>query len=86
MPVIVMYTTGFCPYCVAAKNFLKRLGAAWQEVRIDADPARRAEMLARTQCASVPQIFVGDRHVGGYEELVDLHRSGELQTMLEAAA
>lgn len=86
MPAIVMYTTGFCPYCVAAKNFLKRLGASWQEVRVDVDPSRRAEMLDRAKRASVPQIFVGDRHVGGYEDLVDLDRSGELRAMLEAAA
>ena len=86
MSAIVMYTTGFCPYCVAAKNFLKNRGNTWHEVRVDADPVRRAEMIERACRTSVPQIFVGDHHVGGYEELVALERSGELRAILETAA
>ena len=81
-----MYTTAICPYCVAAKNFLKSRGARWEEVRVDTDFARRQEMMARTQRTSVPQIFIGDTHVGGYDELVALDRAGGLKPLLEGAA
>ncbi|HEY2345890.1 MAG TPA: glutaredoxin 3 [Xanthomonadaceae bacterium] len=81
-PVITLYSTGICPYCVAAKNFLKSRGRNWVEVRIDNDPVQRAQMMARTQRNSVPQIFIGDVHVGGYEELVSLDRRGGLEPLL----
>ena len=86
MSDVLMYTTAICPYCVAAKNFLKARGASWTEVRVDTDPARRAEMMARAQRTSVPQIFIGDRHVGGYDDLVALDRAGGLKPLLEAGA
>lgn len=86
MSDVLMYTTAICPYCVAAKNFLKSRGASWTEVRVDTDPARRAEMMDRTQRTSVPQIFIGERYVGGYDELVALDRAGSLKPMLEAQA
>ena len=82
-PVITLYSTAICPYCVAAKNFLKSRGHSWTEVRVDTDPAQRAAMLARTKRTSVPQIFIGEFHVGGYEELVSLDRRGGLQPLLE---
>ena len=85
MSDVLMYTTAICPYCVAAKNFLKSRGAAWTEVRVDTDPARRTEMMARTQRSSVPQIFIGDRHIGGYDDLVALDRAGGLKPLLEAS-
>lgn len=81
-----MYTTAICPYCVAAKNFLKQRGASYTEVRVDLDLARRQEMLERTRRTSVPQIFVGDTHVGGYDDLVALDRAGGLRPLLEAGA
>ncbi|HEY9144019.1 glutaredoxin 3 [uncultured Arenimonas sp.] len=81
-----MYTTAVCPYCVAAKNFLKSRGAQWEEVRVDLDLERRREMMARTERTSVPQIFVGDTHVGGYDELVALDRAGGLKPLLEGQA
>lgn len=81
-----MYTTAICPYCVAAKNFLKSRGASYTEVRVDIDPVRRAEMLQRAKRTSVPQIFIGDVHVGGYEDLVALDRAGELKPLLENPA
>lgn len=86
MPDILIYSTAICPYCVAAKNFLKSRGANWTEVRIDTDPARREEMLARAKRTSVPQIFIGERHIGGYDELVALDRAGELRPLLENVA
>jgi glutaredoxin 3 len=85
-PDIVMYSTGFCPYCVAAKNFLKARGLAWEEVRIDTDPARRAEMMEKARRTSVPQIFINGTHVGGFEDMVALDRAGGLATLLEATS
>lgn len=86
MPEITMYTSAACGYCMAAKNFLKSKGLAWNEVRIDQDPAERERMLARGGRTSVPQIFVGDTHVGGYDDLMALHRAGKLQAVLDGAA
>ena len=86
MPPITMYTTAVCPYCVAAKNFLKSRGATWDEVRVDLDFARRQEMLARAKRTSVPQIFIGDTHVGGFDDMVALDRAGGLKPLLEAGA
>ena len=85
MSNITLYTTGFCGYCVAAKNFLKSRGQSWTEVRVDTDPARRAEMMEKARRTSVPQIFINDKHIGGYEELVALDRAGGLQSLLEGA-
>lgn len=83
---IEIYSTAVCPYCVAAKNFLAERGATqYEEHRIDRDPALRAEMLARSNNQrSVPQIFIGDRHIGGYTDLVALDRAGGLLPLLES--
>ena len=86
MPKIEMYTSASCAYCVAAKNLLKSKGLDYAEIRIDTDPGRRDEMLARAQRRTVPQIFVNDRHVGGYEDLVAAERSGELARLIEGGA
>jgi len=85
-PAIVIYTTAICPYCVAAKNFLKSKGQAWTEVRIDLDPAEREKMKTLTRRTSVPQIFIGATHVGGYDDLIALHRAGGLDPLLAGAA
>lgn len=85
-PEILIYTSAICPYCVAAKNFLKSKGRQWTEVRIDLDAGQREKMMARTRRTSVPQIFVGDTHVGGYDEMIALHREGKLEPLLEGAA
>ena len=84
-PRIVMYTTAVCPYCVAAKNFLKSKGQTWEEVRVDTDPAEREKMVALAKRTSVPQIFIGETHVGGYDELIALHRAGKLEPLLAGA-
>ena len=86
MPSITIYTSGYCSYCVAAKNFLKSRGASWEEVRIDIDPAQRAQMQARSRRTSVPQIFIGEVHVGGYDDLVALDRAGGLKPLLDGVA
>ena len=87
MPKIEVYSTAFCPYCVSAKNLLKSKGLEWTEVRIDMDPAQRDAMLARSGGRrTVPQIFINDRHVGGYDDLVAADRSGKLAQWLEQGA
>ncbi|RZA21218.1 MAG: glutaredoxin 3 [Lysobacteraceae bacterium] len=84
-PTITLYSTAICPYCVAAKNFLKSKGLGWSEVRIDTDPAARDAMVAKTRRTSVPQIFIGDIHVGGYDDMMALHRAGKLEPLLGGA-
>ena len=80
---ILIYGTATCPFCVAAKNYLVGKGLSYEEVRVDRDPVRYAEMLQRTNNRrSVPQIFVGATHVGGYEELVELDRAGGLAKLV----
>ncbi len=85
MSNVIIYSTAICPYCVAAKNFLKSRGASYSEVRIDTDPAARAEMMEKTKRSSVPQIFINGTHVGGYDDMVALDRAGGLKPLLEAA-
>lgn len=84
-PEITIYSTAICPYCVAAKNFLKSKGLSWNEVRIDTDPVERERMLERTRRTSVPQIFIGDTHVGGYDDMMALQRAGKLEPLLQAS-
>ena len=83
-PPITLYTSATCGYCMAAKNFLKSRGLTWNEVRIDLDPAERERMVARARRTTVPQIFIGQTHVGGYDDLIALHRAGKLEALLEA--
>lgn len=80
---ITLYTTAICPYCVAAKNFLKSQQLHWEEVRIDLDPQARETMLAKARRTSVPQIFVGETHVGGYDDMMALHRKGGFLPLLD---
>ena len=82
-PQITMYTSAVCAYCVAAKNFLRSKGLDWSEVRVDLDAAERERMVARAGRTSVPQIFVGDVHVGGYDDMMALHRAGGFEPLLE---
>ncbi len=79
---IVIYTTAVCPYCVAAKNFLQSKGQTWSEVRVDLDADERRRMTAATGRTSVPQIFINDTHVGGYDDMIALHRKGGLEPLL----
>ena len=80
---IVMYSTGWCPYCLRARALLERKGAAFREIKIDEDPSEREAMLARSGGRrTVPQIFIGDRHVGGFDELYALEKAGTLDELL----
>ena len=81
-PEITLYTSAICPYCVAAKNFLKSKGQVWTEVRIDLDFEQRQAMIAKANRTSVPQIFIGQTHIGGYDDMIALHRAGKLEPLL----
>lgn len=83
-PRVVMYTTAWCPYCVRAKLLLGQKGVAFEELRLEERMELRAEMQARSGRTSVPQIFIGDRHIGGFDDMAALDRSGELDLLLGA--
>ncbi len=84
---IVMYSTAFCGYCQRARSLLERKGATIREIKIDEDAMQRDVMLKRSGGRrTVPQIFIGDRHVGGYDELAALDRAGELDALLGKSA
>ncbi len=80
-----MYATGWCPYCSRARALLERKGASWTEIDVEAEPERRAEMIARSGRRTVPQIFIGDRPVGGSDELHELDEKGELDALLHGS-
>jgi thioredoxin reductase (NADPH) len=82
MPSILMYTRPGCPYCDRAKSLLASKGQTWTEVDIAVEPTRRAEMVERSGRSSVPQIWIGDRHVGGFDDLAALERRGELDELV----
>ena len=85
MPKVLMYSTAVCPYCVRAEQLLTRKGVTEiEEVRVDLDPGRREEMMQRTGRRSVPQIFIGDTHVGGCDDLYELDHQGKLDPLLAA--
>lgn len=78
-----MYSTGVCPFCQMAERLLRAKGvASIDKVRVDLEPARRDEMMERTGRRTVPQIYVGETHVGGYDELATLDRAGKLDELL----
>jgi glutaredoxin 3 len=82
---ILLYATGMCPYCVMAERLLRAKGAVEiEKVRVDLDPARREEMMKRTGRRTVPQIFIGERHVGGFDDLAELDHDGALDPLLAA--
>ena len=86
-PHILMYCTAFCPYCVAAERLLKSKGITEiEKIRVDQQPARRAEMMERTGRRTVPQIYIGERHVGGFDDLAALDAAGDLQPLLKDGA
>lgn len=83
MAKVRMYTTAVCPYCQMAERLLRSKGVAEiDKIRVDADPAQRAEMMEKTGRRTVPQIYIGDRHVGGYDDLAALDREGGLDPLL----
>jgi glutaredoxin 3 len=83
MPAVEIYTTPFCPYCLAAKDLLSRKGVKFTEINVMGDAGRRAEMVERAQGGrTVPQIFIGKTHVGGCDDLYELDAAGKLDPLL----
>jgi len=83
MQKVVMYTTKICPYCVRAKHLLQRKDVDFEEIRIDTDRVQMRIMMERTRRHTVPQIFIGDFHVGGFDDLAAMEARGELDPLLE---
>ena len=81
-PHIKVYSGDLCAYCNAAKRLLDSKGVQYEEINVDDDPSIRAEMEQLSQRTSIPQIFIGDTHVGGFDDLADLNREGKLNGML----
>ncbi|GJL71703.1 MAG: glutaredoxin [Nitrosomonas sp.] len=83
MPKITMYSTGFCPYCVRAESLLRSRGVTdIDKIRIDLEPEQLKEMMKKTGRRTVPQIYIGETHVGGYDDLAKLDHKGKLLALL----
>ncbi len=83
---VLMYTTAVCPYCQMAERLLRAKGVDVEKVRVDLEPQRRLEMMEKTGRRTVPQIYVGETHVGGYDDLAALERAGKLDPLLQSGA
>ena len=79
---VTMYTTRFCPFCVRARQLLNAKEVEFEEIAVDGDPQRRAEMRARSGRHTVPQIWIGERHIGGFDDLRMLEQQGRLDRLL----
>ncbi len=80
---VLIYTSAWCPYCIRAKQLLDHKGVAYEEIAVDGQPAVRAEMRDKAGRNSVPQIWIGERHVGGCDDLYALERAGKLDALLQ---
>lgn len=83
MPIVEMYSTAFCPYCVRARRLLKQKGIEFEEIRVDKDQDQMRSMIQRSQRTTVPQIFIDERHIGGYDDMAALDRAGKLDPLLQ---
>ena len=83
MKKVVIYSTRICPYCMRAKNFFEKKNIAFDEIRIDQDSAQMQKMMEMSKRQSVPQIFIGDYHVGGFDDLIEHDKDGKLEGLLE---
>jgi glutaredoxin 3 len=86
MPKVLMYCTSACPFCQAAERLLVEKGVKIEKVRVDLEPARRAEMQKKSGRRTVPQIWIDERHIGGCDDLYDLDRQGGLDPLLKAVS
>jgi len=84
-PAVTIYVSDWCPYCRRAKDLLAQKNVVFNEINVEEQPRLREEMVARSNRRTVPQIFIGDRHVGGCDDLVELDRSGELDRLIQGA-
>ena len=82
MPEILIYTTNICPYCIMAKRLLDKKGASYTEINVDTQTGLREEMMRKTKRRTVPQIYIGDLHVGGFDELYALEQQKKLDALL----
>jgi glutaredoxin 3 len=82
MPEILIYTTNICPYCIMAKRLLDKKGASYTEINVDTQTGLREEMMRKTKRRTVPQIYIGDLHVGGFDDLYALEQQKKLDTLL----
>lgn len=82
MPEIVIYTTRICPYCIMAKRLLDKKGVGYTEIDVESTPGLREELMRKTKRRTVPQIYIGDFHVGGFDELYALDRLNKLDSLL----
>ena len=83
---VIMYSTRFCPYCVRARSLLQDKGVAFTDIGVDGRPDLRGEMMQRSGRQTVPQIWIGQHHVGGFDDLAALDRQGRLDPLLEAVS
>lgn len=81
-PKIIIYSSQYCPFCFRAKSIFQQKSVAFEEINVDSDAALRQEMMQKSGRRTVPQIWIGERHVGGCDDLMDLQRSGELDKLL----
>jgi glutaredoxin 3 len=84
-PAVTVYTSGWCPYCQRAINLLTQKKVVFSEINVEDDEKIREEMIARSNRNTVPQIFIGDKHVGGCDDLFELDRRGELDRLIQGA-
>ena len=83
--VVTVYVSDWCPYCERAKGLLSQKNVVFNEINVEDEPKFREEMLARSKRRTVPQIFIGDKHIGGCDDLFELDRSGELDRLIQGA-
>lgn len=84
MAAVLIYSSDWCPYCIRAKQLLQKKGVAFEEIKVDGKPDVRAEMTRKARQTSVPQIWIGDLHIGGCDDLYALERAGKLDALLKA--
>lgn len=82
MANVIVYSASYCPYCVRAKDLLKRKGVSFEEIMVDANPKAREEMVEKSGRMTVPQIFINDKPIGGFDDLYALEQNGELDQLL----
>ena len=82
-PAVTVYVSDWCPYCQRAKGLLAQKNVVFSEINVEDEPKLREEMIARSNRRTVPQIFIGDKHVGGCDDLFELDRSGELDRLIQ---
>jgi len=86
VPKVTMYSTRFCPYCMAARRLLEMKSVEYTEIAVDGAPELRSEMMAKSGSHTVPQIWIGETHIGGFDDMSRLERQGQLDALLQAQA